>query len=145
MLLALVLHSPAPPIRTHNTKHLVLCMHVGFSATSRRPHRAPEKQIRHSFDAPSLQTRLRFSCPTRQTMVISTIMTSMAFFLPLAVGECRPEPTDLEGWSPAGVASLKRLVTLNCHHGEYNEVYTYMPDVSQTGEAGCENRKAATI
>lgn len=55
-------------------------------------------------------------------MVISSIMTTVAFFLPLAVGECRPVPTDLEGWSPSGVASIKRLVTLNCHHGEYNEV-----------------------
>lgn len=55
-------------------------------------------------------------------MVISTIMTTVAFFLPLAVGECHPVPTNLEGWSPAGVASLERLVTLNCHHDEYNEV-----------------------
>jgi len=57
-------------------------------------------------------------------MVISTLVTTVAFFLPLAIGECRPVPTDLEGWSPAGVASLKRLVTLNCHHGEFNEVRT---------------------
>eukprot|EP00752_Nemacystus_decipiens_P007845 g7009.t1 len=59
-----------------------------------------------------------------EIMVISTIMTTVAFFLPLAVGECRPEPNDLDGWSPAGVASLKRLVTLNCQHGEYNELAT---------------------
>ena len=56
-------------------------------------------------------------------MVISTIMTTVAFFLPLAVGECRAVPTDLDGWSPAGIASVKRLVTLDCHHGEYNEVH----------------------
>ena len=61
----------------------------------------------------------------QQIMIISTIMTSVAFFLPLAVGECRAVPTDLDGWSPAGIASLKRLVTLNCHHGEYNEVQQY--------------------
>lgn len=59
---------------------------------------------------------------TQQIMIISTIMTTVAFFLPLAVGECRAVPTDLEGWSPAGIASVERLVTLNCHHGEYNEV-----------------------
>ncbi|CAM9787116.1 unnamed protein product [Ectocarpus sp. 6 AP-2014] len=62
--------------------------------------------------------------PPPHIMVISSIMTTVAFFLPLAVGECRPIPTDLEGWSPSGVASIKRLVTLNCHHGEYNELGT---------------------
>ncbi|CAM9177656.1 unnamed protein product, partial [Laminaria digitata] len=57
-------------------------------------------------------------------MIISTVMTTVAFFLPLAVGECREVPTDLDGWSPAGIASVERLVTLNCHHGEYNELAT---------------------
>ncbi|CAM9288352.1 unnamed protein product, partial [Hapterophycus canaliculatus] len=59
-----------------------------------------------------------------EIMVISTIVTTVAFFLPLAIGECRTVPTDTEGWSHAGVASLGRLVTLNCHHGEYNELGT---------------------
>lgn len=62
----------------------------------------------------------RFEIP--QIMTVSTVMTTMSFFLPLAIGECRAVPTDLEGWSPAGVESLHRLVTLNCHHGYYNEV-----------------------
>lgn len=61
-------------------------------------------------------------CDGLQIMVVNTIMTTLAFFLPLALGECRPVPTDMDGWSPAGMASLKRLVTLNCHHHEYNEV-----------------------
>lgn len=70
--------------------------------------------------------------PPHQIMAISTLVTTVAFFLPLAVGECRPVPTDLEGWSPAGVESLKRLVTLNCRHGEFNEVQHHRSRVTFT-------------
>eukprot|EP00903_Cladosiphon_okamuranus_P010912 g10308.t1 len=66
-----------------------------------------------------------------EIMVISTVMTTVAFFLPLAVGECRPEPTDLDGWSAAGASSLKRLVTLNCHRGEYNEVRMFCRGIGE--------------
>ncbi|KAG5190313.1 channel voltage activated chloride channel [Tribonema minus] len=57
-----------------------------------------------------------------ELVCLVTLVSVVAWFLPLAAGRCRPVPTHVEGWSESGVRVLNSLVRHNCPAGHYNEL-----------------------